>query len=175
MKYIEILLFTFAYSVALIIPGITHAEEFIITSGPRPSAERNLKMITESYIKAIFSNLENGQADKFLEFVSDDVRWEVTGTHPLAGIYTSKASFVEGTIMRLNKIMKDGVRLKYLGCITDGTQAAVELESVSTALNGKPYNNRYCWVCKFEDGIITSVRAYVDSALVATTIDENEK
>jgi len=41
-------------------------------------------------------------------------------------------------------------------------------------LNGKPFNNTYCWVCRFENNIIVGVRAYVDSALVQMVIDENE-
>jgi uncharacterized protein len=50
----------------------------------------------------------------------------------------------------------------------------VELESLSTALNGKPFDNRYCWITRFSNGTIVEVRAYLDSALVQRLIDENE-
>ncbi|SHO20804.1 Putative uncharacterized protein [Moritella viscosa] len=33
--------------------------------------------------------------------MSDDVVWEVTGTHPLAGVYISKQDFITGTISKL--------------------------------------------------------------------------
>jgi len=48
------------------------------------------------------------------------------------------------------------------------------MESSSTAINGKPFNNTYCWIAKFKNDIIVEVRAYVDSALIQKVIDENE-
>ena len=50
----------------------------------------------------------------------------------------------------------------------------VELEALSTALDGKPFANRYCWVCRFAGQTIVEVRAYLDSALVARLLAENE-
>jgi len=50
----------------------------------------------------------------------------------------------------------------------------VELESLSTAINGTPFNNTYCWIVRFENKVIVEVRAYVDSALVQKVITENE-
>lgn len=57
--------------------------------------------------------------------------------------------------------------------IQDNT-AVVEMESLSTTLNGKPFNNTYCWIINFENNRIIEVHAYVDSALVQRVIDENE-
>jgi ketosteroid isomerase-like protein len=74
----------------------------------------------------------------------------------------------------LNKILKEGVVLRVTNVLVDGDSAVVETESLSTALNGKPFNNRYCWIVRFSDGTIVEVRAYLDSALVERLIDENE-
>lgn len=131
-------------------------------------------MISTSQVQSIFSHLENGNAEAFFEYVSDDVIWEVTGHHPLAGIYTSKDEFRQSTMMRLNHVLKSGLNLKVVGCVNDGKTVAVELIADSVAKNGTPFNNRYCWVCQFSDGRITHVRAYLDSALVAKVLEENE-
>ena len=64
--------------------------------------------------------------------------------------------------------------LRVAHILVDGDSAVVEMESLSTALNGKPFNNRYCWRVRFSDGTIVEVRAYLDSALVQRLIDENE-
>jgi uncharacterized protein len=74
----------------------------------------------------------------------------------------------------LNKILKEGVVLRVTNVLVDGDSAAVEMESLSTALNGKPFDNRYCWIVYFSNGTIVEVRAYLDSALVQRLIDENE-
>jgi ketosteroid isomerase-like protein len=130
--------------------------------------------VQASYVKSLFANLENGKSGAFFEHVADDVNWTVMGTHPLAGTYHTKADFLAHTFARLDKILKQGVVLRVSHILVDGDSAAVELESLSTALNGKPFDNRYCWVVHFSNGTIVEVRAYLDSALVQRLIDENE-
>jgi ketosteroid isomerase-like protein len=127
-----------------------------------------------SYVKSLFANLENGRSEAFFEHVAEDVNWTVMGTHPLAGTYHTKADFLAHTFARLDKILKEGVVLRVSNILVDGDSAAVELESLSTALNGKPFDNRYCWKVHFSNGTIVEVRAYLDSALVQRLIDENE-
>ena len=130
--------------------------------------------VQPSYVKSLFANLENGKSDVFFEHVADDVDWTVMGTHPLAGDYHTKANFLTHTFGRLNKILNEGVILRVTNVLVDGDSAAVEMESLSTALNGKPFNNRYCWIVYFSNGTIVQVRAYLDSELVQRLIDENE-
>jgi len=98
----------------------------------------------------------------------------VMGTHPLAGEYHGKDAFFAGTFARLNKVLREGVLLRVTHLIVQGEWAVVELEALSTALDGKPFANRYCWVCRFAGETIVEVRAYLDSALVAQLLAENE-
>ena len=131
-------------------------------------------MITKEYVQNLFHFLEKDDNSHFFNKVADDVNWTVMGTHPLAGTYHSKTDFIVKTFVRLNKVLKEGVVLKVNNIVVQDETAVVELKSLSTALNGKPFNNTYCWVCRFENNIIVEVRAYVDSALVQRVIDENE-
>jgi uncharacterized protein len=131
--------------------------------------------IQADYVRRLFADLENGRTDAFFDYVAEDVNWTVMGTHPLAGTYYTKADFLAHTFARLNKLLKEGVVLRVTNLLVDGDTAAVELQSLSTALNGKPFNNTYCWIAHFSNGTIVEVRAYVDSALVQRLIDENER
>jgi len=126
-------------------------------------------------VENLFKNLETGNSDNFFKDVSDDVSWTVMGTHPLAGTYHSKEDFISHTFRRLNRILEEGVILKVKNILLHDDTAVVEMESISTAINGKPFNNTYCWVVYFKNEVIVEVRAYVDSALVQKVIDENEK
>ena len=56
-----------------------------------------------------------------------------------------------------------------------GDTGIVEMTSTSTALNGRPYPQKFCWVTRLVDGLIVEVRAYLDSDLVQQVIDENER
>jgi len=131
--------------------------------------------IDADHVRQIFGNLETGNAEAFFGHVSDDVDWTVMGTHPLAGNYRSKKDFVTSTFERLNRLLKDRIRLRLTDLHLCGETAVVELEALAEALNGRPFDNRYCWVVFFSGNQIVRVRAYLDSALVQKLIDENER
>ena len=130
--------------------------------------------ISADAVRRIFAHLESGAGDAFFAHVADDVDWTVEGTHPLAGRYRSKAEFHAHTFARLNKILPGGTQLHVQSVLTDHDWAVVELRSHATAKNGMRFDNRYCWVVRFMDETIVEVRAYLDSALVQTLIDQNE-
>lgn len=131
--------------------------------------------ITKSYVKSLFENLKSGENQAFFEKVLANVHWTVMGTHPLAGEYHDKESFLNATFRRLQKFLDKGVKLEINNIFLDDSVATVEMYSTSKTLKGKSFNNIYCWVVYFNhEGFIEKVRAYVDSALVQNAIDENE-
>ena len=85
----------------------------------------------------------------------------------------SKQDFFEHTFARLNRVLKEGVLLKVTDVLVDRDRAAVELRALSTQNNGRPFDNCFCWICRFEGEMIVEVRAYLDSALVQQAIDDN--
>ena len=129
--------------------------------------------VTAERVREIFKGLERGNGAVFFEHVADDVDWTVMGTHPLAGHYRSKKSFIAGTFAKLGQVLLRGAQLEVEHLLVKDDEAVVELHSLATAKNGMRFDNRYCWVVYFEDGIIVRVRAYLDSAMVARLFDEN--
>jgi uncharacterized protein len=131
--------------------------------------------LTKDQVKQLFAPLEQGDAEGFFKHVADQVDWTVMGTHPLAGRYASKEAFLNATFRRLSRVMNGSVALKTNNVWVDGDTAIVELSTSSTAKNGQPFNNQYCWVCRFEHETIVEVRAYLDSELVKEVIEQNEQ
>jgi hypothetical protein len=129
--------------------------------------------ITPDSVRAIFKGLENGDGGAFFRHVSDDVDWIVMGTHPLAGHYRSKASFIGGTFAKLHQVLPQGAQLHVEELIVKDGRAVVELHSLAKAKNGMRFDNRYCWIVYFENDVIVRVRAYLDSAMVARLFEEN--
>lgn len=127
------------------------------------------------YVTDLFSLLAGGHQDKFMAHVAENVNWTIMGTHPAAGRYTSKEDFAASAFARINPRLKEGgVALSIRNVIVGGDEAAVELAGEATQNNGKPFNGAYCWICRFEDGQIVEVRAYLDSALVTQLFEDNE-
>jgi ketosteroid isomerase-like protein len=129
--------------------------------------------ITSDSVRRIFKGLENGDGAAFFEHVADNVDWIVEGTHPLAGHYLSKKAFIEGTFTKLSQVLPNGAQLHVEDLLVKDNEAVVELHSLATAKNGLRFDNRYCWVVYFRDGVIVRVRAYLDSAMVARLFEEN--
>jgi ketosteroid isomerase-like protein len=129
--------------------------------------------LSTAYVREIFKNLESGDGQGFFDHVLDGVDWIVEGTHPLAGHYHSKAEFLAHTFEKLAKVLPHGTELHTEHVLVSGDWAVVELHSLATAKNGMRFDNRYCWVCRFVNGTIVEVRAYLDSTLVARLFEEN--
>ena len=129
--------------------------------------------ITSDSVREIFKGLENGDGAAFFAHVADNVDWIVEGTHPLAGHYFSKKAFIEGTFAKLSQVLPNGAQLHVEDLLVKDDEAVVELHSLATAKNGFRFDNRYCWVVYFRDGVIVRVRAYLDSAMVARLFEEN--
>jgi hypothetical protein len=129
--------------------------------------------VTEDQVREIFKGLEAGDGSGFFKHVADDVDWIVEGTHPLAGHYLSKQAFIDGTFAKLSRVLPKGAELQTEHVLVKDDEAVVELHSLATAKNGMRFDNRYCWVVYFRDGVIVRVRAYLDSAMVARLFEEN--
>jgi ketosteroid isomerase-like protein len=129
--------------------------------------------ITPVRVREIFKGLESGDGAAFFEHVADNVDWIVEGTHPLAGHYLSKKAFIAGTFAKLGQVLPQGAQLHTEHVIVQDDEAVVELHSLATAKNGMRFDNRYCWVVYFQNGVIVRVRAYLDSVMVARLFEEN--
>lgn len=127
-----------------------------------------------AFVSAMFDHLAKGDAAAFFEHVSPNVDWTVMGTHPLAGRYASLADFRRATFDRLGPCLREPIRLRLTALHVDGSVAVAELAAEAEARNGRPFDNRYCWVMEFDQAVIVRVRAYLDSAMVARLIAENE-
>jgi ketosteroid isomerase-like protein len=138
-----------------------------------PNKGETQMAITHERVREIFKGLESGEGAAFFQHVAENVDWTVMGTHPLAGHYLSKETFIEGTFAKLGQVLPHGAQLHTENVIVEGDQAVVELNSLATARNGMRFDNRYCWVVSFADGLIVRVRAYLDSAIVARLFEEN--
>jgi ketosteroid isomerase-like protein len=73
----------------------------------------------------------------------------------------------------LSQVLPNGAQLHVEDLLVKDDEAVVELHSLATAKNGLRFDNRYCWVVYFRDGVIVRVRAYLDSAMVARLFEEN--
>jgi ketosteroid isomerase-like protein len=97
--------------------------------------------------------LGRGDGAAFFDHVADDVEWTVMGSHPLAGHYLDKKSFIAGTFAKPDQVLTHGAEIHTEHLIVKDDQAVVELHSLATARSGMRFDNRYCWSWIFRMGL----------------------
>jgi ketosteroid isomerase-like protein len=87
-----------------------------------------------------FEAWAKGEGD-FFRLLADDELWTITGSSPVAGTYASRQAFLDGAIQPI----------------------AALWHGHAVAKDGEAYDNRYCWVMRFEDGKVKEADAFFDS------------
>ena len=131
--------------------------------------------VDSAYVRHHFAALAEQQWEEFWGKVSPTVDWTVMGSHALSGHYTSRDAFQKATLQRLNPRMQGGLGLTVTQVIVDAdNRACVELSTEAKQKSGKPFDNKYAWIVRYNDeGVIDEVRAYLDGHLVNEAINEN--
>ncbi|MER5559925.1 hypothetical protein ABT071_15100 [Streptomyces sp. NPDC002506] len=117
--------------------------------------------------RALFGLLEDVETvNSFFEQLADGVKWTLYGRHPLAGSYLGRDEFMPATIERVRPLFSKGLRFQITGLHGAGGVTVAEMRGIATAKDGVPYDPFYVWICRFEDGVIVEVHAYIDSVVV---------
>jgi uncharacterized protein len=124
------------------------------------TAAENKKLIREA-----FDAWSHGDGRVFFKLVADDVRWTVTGSTPVSGVYNSKREFRE-TVRSLSEKFATDLKVTVSDVIADADKVAVEWNGHAVGKNGTVYDQTYCWVMRLKDGRVTECIAYLDTALI---------
>jgi uncharacterized protein len=118
----------------------------------------------------LFAELAKGNGQPFMESLADDVSWKVTGTTRYSKTYRGKQSIVNDLVGPLFSMLADQYTNTAERFIAEDDYVVVESQGKVNTKAGVPYNNKYCWVCRFEDGKIKELTEYMDTHLVVTAL-----
>lgn len=103
---------------------------------------------------------------------SSNITWTITGQHALSGTRTSLEAHAAASFDRLGPKLKAPIKFVVTRVIVDpepeqdGWWACVETSGEATTKTGKPYNNEYIWLTRWnEEGKIVEIRSYFDSLM----------
>ena len=120
----------------------------------------------KSLLQAIFAETAIGNGKPFVEALADDVRWTIIGSTAWSGTYNGKSAVLHDLLFPLGAQMAAANVTTASTYIAEGDAVVVEGEGRNTTKAGQPYNNRYCWVFRFHNGMIASIVEYADTALI---------
>lgn len=120
-------------------------------------------------MQPIFAELAMGNSQALVDVLADDVIWHVTGTTKFSKTYQGKTSLLNDLIIPLFSQFADQYTNVADRFIADENYVVVECRGKVTTKRGLPYHNKYCWVCRIENGKINEVTEYLDTHLVVNT------
>jgi ketosteroid isomerase-like protein len=120
-------------------------------------------------MQQIFAELAKGNSEALVAALADDVSWHVTGTTKFSKTYRGKETLMNELVGPLFSQFESQYKNFADRFIADDKYVVVECRGQATTKTGKPYNNKYCFVFRLEDGKIKEVTEYMDTQLVVTT------
>jgi uncharacterized protein len=108
-------------------------------------------------------------AAQIRKYFSADARWVAQQGNATAMVANAPSGFssadqIAGFIANdVSKIFRD-VTIDFKGIHAAGNVVIVEERMQATLFNGRHYDNDYCFIFELEDGLITVMREYMDTA-----------
>jgi len=121
-------------------------------------------------MQRIFSELAKGNGKPFVDSLADDFCWTVTGSTKWSKTYLGKQAVLKELLQPLFAQFADQYTNSAQRFIAEGDHVVVECRGRVTTKAGKPYHNRYCWVCRIAGGELQELTEYMDTELVASTL-----
>ncbi len=125
------------------------------------SAEANKKLIQQ-----IFTDSANRSGTTFIDHLADDATWVQTGQCSWSRTFTGKDAITNGLLGHLRTLLTDRPRTLAFNFIAEGDTVVVEARGDNVTKSGERYDNEYCMVWRIENGRITQIKEYCDTALV---------
>jgi len=95
------------------------------------------------------------------------IRWTRT--------FKGKESVVGELLGAVKSTLAQPFRAFVRSFIAEGDYVVVESRGQNATLDGRAYNNRYCWVCRIDAGKLREIREYMDTELVTVTFHSSSE
>jgi len=120
-------------------------------------------------MQEIFDGLSKGNFEPFTEVMAEDFRWRWMGTGQWSHTFDGRESVINELFAAVKSTLTEPFEVIAHRFIAEGDYVVIEHTGQNTTIEGKPYNNKYCWVCRFSEGKLLELREYMDTELVTKT------
>jgi ketosteroid isomerase-like protein len=104
-----------------------------------------------------------------MSLIADDIVWTNIGSTSLSGTFRGKEELGEKLLGPLFGRLKEGIRTRVHRLIAEGEHVVAETSGEAETLDGRPYNNTYCWIIRLRDGKFAQITEYMDTELIRST------
>lgn len=119
-------------------------------------------------MQTAFEGLARGDNRAFGALMAEDFSWTVPGDTPWSGTFQGLETCVRDLFQPLYAQFTETQMIDPISFTAEGDLVIVEGRGRPVRLkNGGIHQNDYCFVCRFEDGRLKSVREYLDTTRLA--------
>lgn len=124
-------------------------------------------------LQEAFAEMAQGNPRSFIESLADDVSWTVIGQTKWSKTFVGKPAIFAELLGPLGIRLEGQIRLAAHRFIAEDEMVVVEARgNGNLTKEGTPYNNTYCFVCRFVDGKVQELTEYMDTDLVVRVLDQ---
>jgi ketosteroid isomerase-like protein len=120
-------------------------------------------------VREVMSSMSRGQVGPLFDVMAENVRWRWMGVNQWSRTFEGKRLVVETLFGGAWETLSPSSSIAVRGIYGDGDFVVVEHSGRNELADGRRYDNNYCWVFRFQDGLIQEVREYMDTQLVTET------
>ena len=117
-------------------------------------------------IQQIYNDSANRSGTTFADHLADDACWVVVGQYSWAHTFKGKDAILNGLMGHFRSLFDIRPRTVASNFIAEGNLVVVEAKGDNVTKAGDRYDNDYCMVWRVENGKITMIKEYCDTALV---------
>ena len=134
------------------------------------NTEANKKLVQQ-----IFADSANRSGTTFIDHLAEDATWVQTGQCSWSRTFTGKDEITNSLFGYLRSLLTDRPRSLAFNFIAEGEYVVVEARGDNLTRSGERYDNEYCFVWRVQNGRITQIKEYCDSALVERVLGSYPK
>jgi ketosteroid isomerase-like protein len=120
----------------------------------------------KNIVQAFYDASNRGDLEACFELLADDIVWTNIGSTTLSGRYEGKQDLSERLLGPLFGNLKAGISTRVHRLIAEGDHVVAQTSGTAETLDGRPYDNSYCWVIRLRDGRFAEVTEYMDTDLL---------
>src|SRR5215208_3939207 len=137
--------------------------------------ESPLDVDNRARVENIMRAIAQGRAGPLFDAMAEDVTWRWMGVKQWSRAFEGKQSVVDTLFGGASERLLPSSSVEVHCIHADGEFVVVEHSGRNELSDGRRYDNNYCWVFRFADGLIHEVREYMDTQLVTQTFGPDEK
>jgi ketosteroid isomerase-like protein len=120
----------------------------------------------------VFAEFAKANSRPFVDAMAEDFRWTISGNGRWSRTYNGKQAVLNELFPALRARIAGRITMAASRVIAEDDYVVVEARGSNVTKAGVPYNNSYCFVCRFAGGKLVELTEYMDTELVTAALGD---